>query len=365
MKDVLICADTRSPALRHELGIAVSERVVYAESGGARYVVASPLARPALERVPNLVVLAFESYGFAPGLSRGVTPDQSFAAGVLNVCRELGISSAAVPPDFPLEIADELRLSGIELTTDREEFDGRRRVKTEEQLGGIRRAQSAAEAALAAIRDEIQSAASTTSEELRELGWGIFVQHGCAPNPKLTIASGERSGSLHEAGSGPIEHHQPILVDVYPQELRSGYWGDITRTFCKGEPSLELARMHTVVCSVLEEVKRAIRPGITGDELAAIARDAFIDAGYRVGPPSQHDQGEATFPHILGHGLGLELHERPFLDAGGEPLMAGDVVTVEPGLYKLGWGGVRVEDVVLVRPEGHELITSFPYDLSI
>ena len=176
MSDVLICADARSPALRHELGIAISERVVYAETGDARYVVASPLARPALEQTPDLTVLAFESYGFAPGLSRGVTLDRSFATGVLNVCRELDISSAAVPPDFPLEVADELRTSGMELTTDREEFDGRRRIKTEEQLGGIRRAQSAAETALAAIRDEIQTSQSTTSEELRELGWAIFVE---------------------------------------------------------------------------------------------------------------------------------------------------------------------------------------------
>lgn len=365
MSDVLICADARSPALRHELGLAVSERVVYVEVGNARYVIASPFARPGLEQVPDLTVLAFESYGFAPGLSRGVTPDSSFAAGVLDVCRDLGISAAVVPPDFPLEVADELRARGIGLTTDREAFDGRRRVKTEEQLAGIRRAQTAAETALAAIRDEIQNVASTTSEELRELGWSIFVEHGCAPNPKLTIASGERSGLLHEAGSGPIEQHQPILVDVYPQELRSGCWGDISRTFCKGEPSPELSRMHSVVCAVLDEVKRAIRPGITGDELAAIAHASFREAGYRVGPSSLNGDDVAAFPHILGHGLGLELHERPFLDAGGEPLVAGDVVTVEPGLYKPGWGGVRVEDVVLVRPQGNELITRFPYDLSI
>jgi Xaa-Pro aminopeptidase len=339
--------------------------VVYAETGNARYVVASPFARPALAQLPDLTVLAFESYGFAPGLSRGVTPDKSYAAGVLNVCRELDISSAAVPPDFPLEVADELRASGIELSADREEFDGRRRVKTEAQLNGIRRAQKAAETAMGAIRDQIQKATSTTSEELRELGWGIFVEHGCAPNPKLTIASGERSGLLHEAGSGPIQPHQPILVDVYPQELQSGCWGDISRTFCKGEPPPELSRMHSVVCTVLEEVKGAIRPGTTGHELAAIAHAAFTDAGYSVGPSSPNGQDTATFPHILGHGLGLELHERPFLDAGGEPLVAGDVVTVEPGLYQPGWGGVRMEDVVLVQPGGNELITRFPYDLSI
>ena len=221
----------------------------------------------------------------------------------------------------------------MELTTDREEFDGRRRIKTEEQLGGIRRAPVGSRDRVG--RDPRRDPDIRVSNERGspQAGLGHFVEHGCAPNPKLTIASGERSGLLHEAGSGRIEHEQPILVDVYPQELRSGCWGDISRTFCKGEPSPELSRALGRML-VLEEVKPAIRPGITGDELAAIAHSVFTDAGYGVGPPSPDGGGVATFPHILGHGLGLELHERPFLDAGGEPLIAGDVVTVEPGFRR-------------------------------
>ncbi len=364
METVLMCGNGGSPAVRHELGLPLSETVVYAEVGGQRYVVASSLARPALESRPGLTVLAFEEVGFGAALSRGVTADSAFARALPDFCRQLGVLTPAVPPDFPMEVADELRTAGIEPHVDRDRFERRRRVKTDEQLAGIYQAQAAAEAAMEAVKQHLRHAPRTTSEELRHIAWRVFVDHDCAPNAKLTIASGTEAGSLHAAGSGPITNDRPILIDIYPRALASGCWGDLTRTFCRGIPTPELTRMHETVCDVLDAVKTEIRPGRTGHELCELAHGMFHASGYGTDPTEGvNPDAPATFPHILGHGLGLELHEPPFLDIGGVALLAGDVITVEPGLYKQGWGGVRMEDVVLVTAEGYRQITQMPYDL--
>ena len=361
---LLICGPGNTPALRHELGFATSEALVFAELDGTRYVVASALTRPHLEINDALTVLAYEEVGFDPALSRGVTPDAEFPAAVVRLSDQLGLDSLIVPPEFPLDVADALRTAGKQVTADRELFAHRRRVKNSEERDAVRRAQRVAEEAMSAVIGLLRSPGTATSEELRREAWRTFVDNGCAPAPKLVIASGPQSADLHAAGTGPVAVGAPILLDIYPQDLQTGCWGDLSRTVCLGSPDAQLSRMHDVVCRVLTEVARAARPGQTGHALALLAHEIFIESGYEVGPISDSNT-QATFPHILGHGLGLELHEPPYLDTGGVALVAGDIITVEPGLYRRGWGGVRMEDVLLITTEGSERITRFGYELQL
>ena len=135
-------------------------------------------------------------------------------------------------------------------------------------------------------------------------------------------------------------------------------------TFVVGEPSDELREWHRLCKEGLDRALGAIRPGVAGAELHRLVCDLFHEHGY----PTQLSKqpGEVLvdgFFHSLGHGVGLEVHEAPALGRSGEELVTGDVVAVEPGLYRSGYGGCRLEDLVLVTEDGCENLTDFPYDL--
>jgi Xaa-Pro aminopeptidase len=166
-------------------------------------------------------------------------------------------------------------------------------------------------------------------------------------------------------GSGPIRVGEPITVDLWPRDVESGFHTDMTRTFVVGPVSDELADYHRLCLEAHERVIPAIRPGVTGRELHTIASEVVEAGGY----PTQLSKkpGEVLldgFFHGLGHGVGLDVHEDPQLDLSGGELVAGDVVAVEPGCYRQGYGGVRLENLVLVTEDGAEVLTSYPYALA-
>ena len=140
----------------------------------------------------------------------------------------------------------------------------------------------------------------------------------------------------------------------------------MTRTFCIGEPPAELVDWHRLCREGLELAVQRIGPGVTGRELHRIVCEHFQAAGHRTQltkePGKVLDEG---FYHSLGHGVGLDVHEGPYLGrVGDEPLVPGDVLAVEPGLYRPGFGGCRLEDLVLVTDDGCEVLTDYPYDLA-
>jgi Xaa-Pro aminopeptidase len=189
-----------------------------------------------------------------------------------------------------------------------------------------------------------------------------------APAPEdIIVAAGADGASGHETGSGPIAAGVPLIVDLWPRDERSACFADMTRTFVTaGEPAADVARWHELCAVALERVLAAVRPGVTGRELFEIACDVFEEAG----EPTQRTKPEGEtladgFYHSLGHGVGLEVHEQPALGrTGSEPIVAGDVLAIEPGCYRSGYGGVRLEDMVLVTADGCERLTDFPYELA-
>jgi Xaa-Pro aminopeptidase len=365
MPNVIIFGDSRHPSLRHEVPVPLPDPIGYLETGGSRTILAGSLDVPRLQALGGYDVISFEELGLNELLAEGRPLGAAVRGCVLRACERLGIGEAVVPGDFPLDLADELRSAGVTLAVDGASFDLRRRVKTTAELEGIRRAQRAAEAAMHHVRDGLRESAEPTVEELRAGAQRVFVENACVPHDMLVVAPGAQGADPHDQGSGPIPAGVPIVVDIFPRDMTSGCWGDITRTFCLGEAPAELVDWHRVVREAQLRATEAVRAGIAAAEPNRIACDVIREAGYATRlDPGAPDLLEDGFVHYLGHGLGLDLHEAPTLDEGGEILVAGDVVTIEPGLYRRGFGGCRIEDVVLVTDDGCELLTDFPYDLA-
>jgi Xaa-Pro aminopeptidase len=287
----------------------------------------------------------------------------------------MGVTEALVDPDFPIAIADRLRSDGIVLTPDSQAFAGRRRVKSPAEFEGISRAQRAAEAGMAAAAATLATAAvegdslRVDGRPLTAEGVRAAIRAACAaqgaPAPPGIIVASVWQGYGHEPGSGPLPAGLPIQVDLWPRDEASGCWADMTRTFVVGEVPDGARRQEELVREALERVRGATRPGISGRDLHAIACDVFEEAGFRTqrtGPGEDPNEG---FQFGLGHGVGLEVHEEPGLGRlGRAPLVAGDVVAIEPGLWERDLGGVRFEDLLLVTENGAETLTEYPYGLT-
>ena len=272
--------------------------------------------------------------------------------------------------------ADRLRAAGVELAGVEPLFDARRRVKAGAELEGIRRAARAAEAGAATAAALLAAGAPgddgillvdgerLTAERVQRQVRAAFERHGAAGD-EILVAPGPQGATGHDLGSGPIAAGVPVVVDLWPRDRASGCWADMTRTFVAGEPADDVVRWHGLCRDALARVLDAVAPGVTGRELWEVCCDVFEAAG----EPTQRDPRGRTplrdgFFHSLGHGVGLEVHEAPGLGRSGEPLVAGDVLAIEPGLYRHGYGGVRLEDLVLVTERGYEALTSYSMELA-
>jgi Xaa-Pro aminopeptidase len=375
--DVLIYADSiRSPEMRHEVPLAVPDPFLYAEHDGGRFAIVSSLEADRIrEADPEIEVRPLEQFGMDELLTSGMAREAADNEIVLRACRELGIASAAVPATFPLELADYLRAAGVELRADGELFTRRRRVKTEAELDGIRRAQRGAEAGMGVAREMLRQAERSngvltldgeplTCERIKIAVERAFSEHGVAAE-EFIVSHGAQTAIGHEMGHGPIAPDEPVVLDLFPRDRDTGCYADMTRTFVVGEPPEELQEFQRLCREALRRAVEAIRPGVRGLELHTQICDFFHEHGY----PTQLSKkpGEVLqdgFFHALGHGVGLEVHEQPWLGRAPGELVAGDVVAIEPGLYRSGWGGCRLEDLVLVTEDGGELLTDFPYDLA-
>jgi Xaa-Pro aminopeptidase len=376
-RDVLIFADSvTSPEMRHEVPVVIPDPFLYAEKDGKRYVVSAAFE---VDRVKEIGIEGspWEHYGYDELIATGLPREEIVWKHVnLNACRELGITDAVVPRSFPTLAADHLRENGITLEPDHKFFADRRRVKNEAELEGIRKAQKAAEAAMGAARDLIFRAEPSnggvkvdgetlTSERLKATIRRVFSEHGVSGDDFI-VSHGAQTAIGHELGHGPIAPNEPIVIDLWPKDPDSACYADMTRTYVVGEAPEELVKYHGLVKEALDQSFAATKAGVAGSAVYTLVCELFEEHGQKTSlskaPGEVLDEG---FFHGLGHGVGLEVHEAPSLGRGGTgDLVAGDVVTLEPGLYRPGFGGCRLEDLILVTENGAENLTDFPYDLT-
>jgi Xaa-Pro aminopeptidase len=364
--DVIIYGDTiRSPELRHEVPVAVPDPFVYVEQNGTRTVYVGSLEVPRLKDIEGLETVPLEELGLDELVERGLGWHELTPELVLRACHASRVRSVVAPRDFPLEVADFLRAHAIEVEARGELFDERRRVKSDAELAGIRRSQRAAERAMDAIRARLRAGAPVACEDLQAEAMRVFSEEGVMVDDVVLVSAGAQTTVGHEPGHGPIAEGEPIIVDLFPRDPVSGCYADMTRTFCLGEPPDELVAYHGLVREALDVAYSAIRPGVTGAEAHRAVCELFESHGYETQLSKEPGQVlEDGFFHSLGHGVGLEVHELPGLGRVGEEIVAGDVLAVEPGLYRKGFGGCRLEDLVLVTDTGCEVLTDYPYELA-
>jgi Xaa-Pro aminopeptidase len=377
MSDVLLYADTeRSAAMRHEIPIAIGDPFAYAEVGGRTVILTSSLEQERIAAVrPEAELIEYADVGFFELLESGMARDQMLLEMISRAVARMGLRSATVDPDFPLAVADRLRADGVILMPDHETFAARRRAKSAAELAGIRRAQKAAEAGMAAAAAVLREAVPegdtlvrggevVTAEQVRAALREACAAHG-APAPADIIVASVWQGFGHEAGSGPLPANLPIQIDLWPRDEETGCWADMTRTFVVGEVDDATRAQEAVVAEAFFAVRDAVRPGITGRELHAMVCDVFEAAGHKTQRTGPGDDPNEGFQFTLGHGVGLEVHEDPGLgQSGRSPLVPGDVIAIEPGLWERTIGGVRYEDLLLVTEDGCEVLTDYPYDLT-
>ena len=366
MPDVIIFGDTiRSPELRHEVPVAVPDPFVYMERNGTRTAYVGSLEVPRLREVDGLETVPLEELGLDELIEQGLGWHRTTTELVLRACRAADVRSAVTPRDFPLEVADYLRAHEIEVEARGELFDERRRVKSEAELAGIRRSQRAAERAMDAIRARLRRGVPVTCEDLQAEAMRVFSEEGVMIDDVVLVSAGPQTTVGHEPGRGPIAEGEPIVVDLFPRDPLSGCYADMTRTFCLGEPPEELVRYHALVREALDLAYATIRSGIAGADAHRVVCELFEAHGHETQLSKEPGRVlQEGFFHSLGHGVGLEVHELPALGRAGEEIVAGDVLAVEPGLYRKGFGGCRLEDLVHVTADGCEVLTDYPYALA-
>lgn len=378
MTALLLWGDSeRNPALRHEVPISVGDPFMLVEDRGRTWILSSDLERERLAGCrPDAELVDIGQLGFHELIENGLSYRELDVEFASRLAAQIGITEAIVEFELPFAIAERLRADGIALRIDEDAVTERRRRKSTHELAGIRRAQYAAEAAMRTAATLLARAevdgdrllldrGRLTAERIRAAMRDAAWEAGAVLPPEVIVAS-VWQGHGHEPGNGPLPARLPIVIDVWPQDTETACWADMTRTFVVGgEPPGEVRRQEELVRRALDDAYAAVRPGVTGRELHAHTCDLFEAAGYPTQRTSRSDGSEEGFQFSLGHGVGLQVHEAPAVGrTGSEPLVAGDVLAIEPGLWRNDVGSVRLEDLILVTDEGYELLTDFPYGLS-
>jgi Xaa-Pro aminopeptidase len=379
---LVISAPQHDAAAYHLSGFLAPDPVICLRAAGRRYLAVSALEYGRAEKeAPVDELVSFDELDLIELAKELKSGSRAFAAAAVRLVERAGAegSPVVVPPHFGVAYADELRARGLRVAPDGKLFAGLRRFKTEVEVSHIEEAQRAVEEACAHAVEILEEAEVSddgtlfwrgeplTSEILRSEIDVELLRRGCTSDEGTIAAGGAQAADPHERGSGPLRAGEAIILDIFPRNGESRYYADMTRTFVKGEPNEGLQEMYDAVLEAQETALSMIRAGVNGRDVHEKVSDILHERGYKTG---KHDQrpGEPLtegFFHGTGHGVGLEVHEAPRVSTADEELKVGDVVTVEPGLYEPGVGGVRIEDLVVVTKDGCRNLTRFPKEFRI
>ena len=368
-KETYLIIDTSedNADLYYRTGFFVPDPVIYLEHNGKKILVLSDLEidrgkeEASVDRVLSLT--DYQKRLIAEKVKRVKLLDVADL-----VLKDLKIKKVIVPGRFSLKYADGLRKRGYTVTLREEEpFFEERLRKTPREIGMI---SDALKKTVKAMDLAIKMIASSEIRRNRlYLNGGLLTSERVKGeiNAELSrmgftashtiVASGVHSSMPHHSGEGPIFADKPVVIDIFPRSQKNGYFGDMTRTVVRGEPSSGLKKMYDTVLRGQKLAIGMIKDGVKVRDIHSAVVEYFKSRGFGTGVIDGKMQG---FIHSTGHGLGLEIHEPPRIGLGDEVLEAGNVVTVEPGLYYEKTGGVRIEDVVVVEKHGCTNLTRYP-----
>ena len=368
---LLYAASESDPDILYPTRFFAPDPFLFVQAHGRRVMVMSDLEMDRARRQATVdEVLSWSAFARRVAARGGHEGPAGIIAAVL---AHLKVRTVGVPRQFPLGLAMELDALGVRLEVEPDPFWPERAIKTPEEVRAIRASLRAAEAGLEAGIAALQSCAigrdgwlkrggrRFTAEDLRAAVNARIMAEDCLPSHTI-CAPGDQAVDPHEEGHGPIRAHTPVVMDIFPRSERTGYYGDLTRTVVRGRASEALRAVYALVHEGVRLGHRRVRPGASGLAIHREIQALFEARGYKTGIQDGRMQG---FFHGTGHGVGLQIHEPPSISVRGTTLRAGHVVTVEPGLYYLGLGGVRIEDVALVTASGSTNLTRVPKILEI
>ena len=344
------------PDMEYASGFRAVDPVVLLQRPRARWLVVPRLeyGRALREVKPHTNVLTPELLKLTPARRR------KLGEWAVAVARHADCHRVVVPPSFPHGVAMRLKRAGIVVRIAKESLFPQRAIKTSEE---IRRIKEAQQAAVIAMRSAISLIASAsidhsgilrvrreplTSETVRRTISRVLFEHNCTGKETI-VAAGMQGADPHETGSGPLPAHEPIVMDIFPQHMEHGYWGDLTRTVVRGKPGTAVRRMYSAVKAAHAAALSHVRAGVNTGTVHRAARSELDRRGFAT---ERRDGRPVGFIHSTGHGVGLAIHEAPSVAPAGGRLRSGHVITIEPGLYYPELGGIRVEDTVVVTPHG-------------
>ncbi|MCC7201407.1 MAG: aminopeptidase P family protein [Nitrospirae bacterium] len=345
---------------------------IYLEAGDEKVVLMSDLELDrARSQARVTTVLSYSAYEEAVKKSSG-TENPTVVDVVSEFLRERQIKRVVVPSYFGISNALLLQEKGYDIDVRQDPFFEQRVIKREDEVKHIeeslRLTESAVKKAIeylrqAEIRDGFLYSGNrkVTSEDVRKL-IDLYLMENSMIAQHTIVACGEDSSFPHNEGSGALRANVPVIIDVFPRSVKSRYYADITRTVVRGVASEEIKKMFDAVSAAQEIAFAMIRNEVNGRDVHEAILGHFKNCGFESGLIDGRMQG---FFHGTGHGVGLDIHEAPRISRKTDILRTGHVVTVEPGLYYRGLGGVRLEDMVVVQADGVVNLTRSPRILEI
>jgi Xaa-Pro aminopeptidase len=368
---LLVSASEGDSNMLYAAGIFVPDPFIFFEHKGTRFVVMSDLEIDRAKKQAKVDRVLSLSLYQRKLRKLGKVPTMVDVLDLL--FRERGIRSLIVPANFSALLSDQLRAKGYSVQIKRDPFFAEREIKNDQEVRQIAESLRVAVRGLeAGIRLLKRSkigrdgylyvkGSKLTSEMLKTAVNTTIMAQGWLPSHTI-ISSGNQCVDPHHEGTGPVKAHTSVIFDIFPRSQKNGYFGDLSRTVVRGRATDRLKKIYATVQAGQKIGFDLIRDGVNGKEIHEKILALFAARGFPTGKIAGRMQG---FFHGTGHGLGLDIHEAPRIAPVDATLKAGHVVTVEPGLYYLGVGGVRLEDVVLVKSTGNRNLTDCPQFLEI
>lgn len=359
----VIYASSRDADMRYLTHFTTSDPFVYFKKTGAKgVIIVSQMEIGRASREATALVMTRTQAGLPEILKTEQDPYRAIAK---MIAGQVG-KKILVPPEFPLALANPLS-DYCKVLVDIGAVRSMRSKKSKNEILFMKNVQKATEKAMELAVSLLKKASvkkgilyldkkALTAEYIKFSMHSLLLQHGCSAVDTI-VSCGSETAIPHMTGAGPIRSDEPVVIDLFPVEEKSGYYADMTRTVVKGEPSIEIMEMFTALREAKNLGISQVRSGVSGADIHQAVVDFFKDCGY--------DSNSRGFIHNLGHGVGLQVHELPTVGPAGKTLVPGNVITIEPGLYYPGIGGVRLEDMGVVTKKGFENFTVFPEELII
>jgi Xaa-Pro aminopeptidase len=367
---LIVAASETDPDMLYATRFWAPDPFIFLERNGKRTLVLSDLEidRGRKQADADEFIMFSELEREVQGKSKKAPPYEKVLAHFL---KKRGVKSTIVPANFPLGYAEELAANKIRVRATNGLFWPEREAKSDKEVEmmeqalritekGLKRAIEVLKASKRGFGKRLRWSGKTlTSETLRAEIDSAILRAGGIPTGTI-VAGGDQACDPHERGHGPLYADSLIILDVFPRDAKTGYFGDMTRTVLRGRASDAQRKLWKTVKAGQALALKKVRAGVDGMTIHKAIQDFFASRGF---PTAIRKARRVGFFHGTGHGLGLEIHEHPRLQK--VTLKDRQVLTVEPGLYYPGLGGVRLEDVVLVTKTGGKILSLFPKQLEI